>query len=1069
MNYLKDNRFAAIRQPFLWLMIFALVTNALYWPVKPAQAATALTMYFTNTNDTLLTSGRQLTNSSPASETNVTVKVGTASGWGILSSQGSTASWPAAASEPAQNGVGFIWDVTTLEGQQILSGNWTPKVKLSVSFGSIVADIHARVSVYHSGGTYSTILDASSTGQTINTTATVYTLPATSGALTNFSTGDKLYEDVILNITTNSTGKANAVINVYQNNGANESLVTPGYQAQPTTTLADGTNPGNVTIAPGGSITDLDAFTLATNTGTDTITAMTVTLSTSSGISQVDVTNTSNVAQCTAVANPSSTTANFTGCSLAVTTSPTTFKIRITPLSATSMPAPPGGTYTITGTVTALIGTNTDTGTDTGSATVTIDNQSPAEVTSPSATGNSGNITLSWTNPADTDFNSVIILRSTSTVTATPTEGTLYSAGNTIGAATVVAIASSSPYADSTVSGGVTYYYKIFTYDNYLNYSASGSANMSASSISTTISGVAYTDDTGGTGVNTKTIKVLINGTSTTTVTTDTSGNWTATPAGSWTTGDIITAYISGDATKGMVIDRASSSSLTNLKIYGSTVRLMSDDNATVTTANLATANSNVGSADQMYTVSGNDLTVTAGYKLRVASGKAYAPIGNVTASALELNGTYNAGSGTTTLTGAGTGATCTGAVGTVMPLCVSGGSFTASTSKISFAATTGTTTVPDLNYYNLDFSPASGTPVYQFSATGSPVQMSTASTSPGSAGVDNTLAGTAWDSSGNILAADGVYASTTLLSSANTNYLKATNFGFNIPSSATVNGIVVEVLKYADSVKWRVNDFAARMVQSGVIGTTDRSSPLVWSTTTPPTAYVSYGSSTDTWGSVWTPSDINSSTTGFALAAINNSLSGIGYVDHIRMAVFYSIAGSSTVAVSNNLTLGGLGNAKLDAYTNNTAVTVSGNMVIGSGDTYSAAGSATTTITGNFTNNGTFTANSGTVLFTPTATSTIAASSSMSFYNLTITSAAKELDFQGTYASSPVYTVAGTFTASGSPGSLINIRSATAGVHWLVHFNIAQSSIKYVFLKDSGCDGGSAIADVSDGTVSDG
>src|SRR3972149_1917240 len=44
------------------------------------------------------------------------------------------------------------------------------------------------------------------------------------------------------------------------------------------TTVGDGTNPSNTTIGPGGATTDLDAFTLQINTGTDTITALTVTL-----------------------------------------------------------------------------------------------------------------------------------------------------------------------------------------------------------------------------------------------------------------------------------------------------------------------------------------------------------------------------------------------------------------------------------------------------------------------------------------------------------------------------------------------------------------------------------------------------------------------------------------------------------------------------------------------------------------------------------------------------------------------------------------------------------------------
>src|SRR5438876_3541701 len=64
-----------------------------------------------------------------------------------------------------------------------------------------------------------------------------------------------------------------------------------------TTTIADGTNPGNTTIAPGAAATDVDAFTLQTSGGTDTVTAATVTLAagTYAGINLVQITDHSNV------------------------------------------------------------------------------------------------------------------------------------------------------------------------------------------------------------------------------------------------------------------------------------------------------------------------------------------------------------------------------------------------------------------------------------------------------------------------------------------------------------------------------------------------------------------------------------------------------------------------------------------------------------------------------------------------------------------------------------------------------------------------------------------------------
>ena len=59
------------------------------------------------------------------------------------------------------------------------------------------------------------------------------------------------------------------------------------------TTLGNGTDPANATVAPGGAATMADAFTFQTGSGTDAITAVTVTLApgTSAGVSLVEITN----------------------------------------------------------------------------------------------------------------------------------------------------------------------------------------------------------------------------------------------------------------------------------------------------------------------------------------------------------------------------------------------------------------------------------------------------------------------------------------------------------------------------------------------------------------------------------------------------------------------------------------------------------------------------------------------------------------------------------------------------------------------------------------------------------
>ncbi len=247
-----------------------------------------------------------------------------------------------------------------------------------------------------------------------------------------------------------------------------------------TTVLANGASePSNVTIAPGGSATDIDNFTLATNGSTDTITAATVTLGPAgafNNVAQVDITDTSNVAKCTAATNPASNTVSMTGCSIAVTTSAATYKIRITPKSHANMPAVPGSTYATTATVTGWTGTNaTHSGTDSGSATVTVDNTSPSNVTSATTTGGIEQVSLAWTNPVDSDFSQVVVLRRAGTAVGdTPTEGSAYSVGNAVGSSTVACVTSGTSCTDSSLTGGTAYHYKIFAKDSNGNYSQTG-------------------------------------------------------------------------------------------------------------------------------------------------------------------------------------------------------------------------------------------------------------------------------------------------------------------------------------------------------------------------------------------------------------------------------------------------------------------------------------------------------------------------------------------------------------------------------------------------------------------
>ena len=258
-----------------------------------------------------------------------------------------------------------------------------------------------------------------------------------------------------------------------------------------TTTLADGTNPFNTAIAPSGPITDLDSFTLTSSSGTDSVTGLTVTLAagTSAGLGEVRITSSDGATTYfSAVSNPVSDTVVFSGGTpIPVTTATTAFKVRITPKTHANMPAPPGSSYAVTGTVTAFTSTNTQSGTDGASATVTVDNLSPAGAAAVSGSAGDARVTLNWTTSASADFGRSVVLRWTGAAAGAevPAEGTDYANGTAIGAATVACVRTTDA-ASTAVSGvdgagtggcsatalGVSqaYTYKVFQKDANGNY-----------------------------------------------------------------------------------------------------------------------------------------------------------------------------------------------------------------------------------------------------------------------------------------------------------------------------------------------------------------------------------------------------------------------------------------------------------------------------------------------------------------------------------------------------------------------------------------------------------------------
>ncbi|MDP2735276.1 MAG: hypothetical protein Q8P12_03645, partial [bacterium] len=175
----------------------------------------------------------------------------------------------------------------------------------------------------------------------------------------------------------------------------------------------------------------------------------------------------------------------------------------------------------------------------------------------------------------------------------------------------------------------------------------------------------------------------------------------------------------------------------------------------------------------------------------------------------------------------------------------------------------------------------------------------------------------------------------------------------------------------------------------------------------------------------------------------------------------------SGTFTVNNNLEIGtGINASSVTAATNNPVLNVSNNVTINATATLIASGSSAFTVGGNWSNNGIFTHNSGTVTFDAATTSVI--SGATAWNNFTSATPGKTLQFEA----GTTQTFEGAFTVTGAVGNLIAIQSDATGTKWTADFTNQQGSegsptVTHAAVQDSGCAPASANA-VLDSTSQD-
>lgn len=166
-----------------------------------------------------------------------------------------------------------------------------------------------------------------------------------------------------------------------------------------------------------------------------------------------------------------------------------------------------------------------------------------------------------------------------------------------------------------------------------------------------TIAGTAYSDQgvsALGAGI---TIKFDVNGVERGTTTTAANGTFSLSV--SYSNGDSVIGYISGNASKGTTATVVAGSAISGFDIYGgNTVIARHETGSSITNSNFSTAKGALADTDILYSVSAGNLSLAASTKFYIASGKTFAPGGNVTFTSTFTNKGTLSLAGSETLTG---------------------------------------------------------------------------------------------------------------------------------------------------------------------------------------------------------------------------------------------------------------------------------------------------------------------------------------------------------------------------------------------------------------------------------
>jgi Secretion system C-terminal sorting domain len=121
----------------------------------------------------------------------------------------------------------------------------------------------------------------------------------------------------------------------------------------------------------------------------------------------------------------------------------------------------------------------------------------------------------------------------------------------------------------------------------------------------------------------------------------------------------------------------------------------------------------------------------------------------------------------------------------------------------------------------------------------------------------------------------------------------QVSGYSFNIPANASISGIVVNLRKQISNPIPNIKDSVVQLMKGGVPVGSNLKNNLQWPNLM---TYVTYGDSSNLWGTTWTPADINSSNFGVNIVVQNTDFAQLAQIDHASIKVYYTLPNAINV-----------------------------------------------------------------------------------------------------------------------------------------------------------------------------